>query len=197
MSRSTQGSGNAGQAGEARERILEIAREEVSRGGWAAATSGRVAQRAGVSKALIHYHFQDKESLLRAVAVQCRDGVVKRGSRTMAPVRHANPVDGFADWLESELSARDLRIALQLKASGIPGVARAADEAVAAVRVELAQRVDTVFRVLGVAPTIPSDSIGDLLMAVATGLALVPTEPVARRRRMVESVWLGLLSASD
>ncbi len=192
-----QGSGDAGKASQARGRILQIAREEISRAGWTAATSGRVAQRAGVSKALIHYHFRDKESLLSALAVQCRDGVVRRGSRIVAPARRENPVDEFSDWLDSELSAGDLRIALQLKASGIPAVARAADEAVTAVRVELEQRVDAVLGVLDVAPTIPLDSVVDLLMAMSTGLALVPVEPVARRRRLVESVWLGLLSVSD
>lgn len=194
MSRAAQGSSDAG---EARARILEIAREEVSRAGWAAATSGRVAQRAAVSKALIHYHFQDKESLLGAVAAQCRDEVIRRGSGSGAPVRHANPVDGFIDWLELELSARDLRIALQLKASGIPGVARAADEALAAVRGMLEGQVDAVYLALGLAPTIPLESVVDLLMTMATGLALVPIQPVARLRRMIESVWLGLLSASE
>jgi hypothetical protein len=106
-------------------------------------------------------------------------------------------VDGFGDWLELELSAQDLRIALQLKASGIPGVVRAAEEALAAVRVELQGQVDAVFRDLGVAPTIPLESVADLLMAMAAGLALVPVQPVARLHRMVESVWLGLLSASN
>jgi hypothetical protein len=108
-----------------------------------------------------------------------------------------NPVDGFADWLESELSARDLRTALQLKASGIPRVVRAADEALAALRVELEERVSAVFRALDLAPVIPVESVVDLLMATATGLAMVPMESVVRLRRMVESVWLGLLSVSD
>ncbi len=182
------------EAGEARGRILEMAREEIIREGWAAATSGRVARRAGVSKALIHYHFQDKDSLLNAVAAQCRDNVVGRVVRQDTSSAHTNPVDGFGEWMESELAARDLCIALQLRGSGSVSVVHAAEAVLTVVRSGIEHQVDRVFGVLELAPSIPSESVVDLFMTLVEGAAVVPIEPVARLRRMVETVWLGLLS---
>ena len=194
MRQSTQWSS---EAGEARGRILEMAREEIIREGWAAATSGRVARRAGVSKALIHYHFQDKDSLLSAVAAQCRDNVISRGARKETPRAHPNPVDGFGEWLESELAAQDLCIALQLRGSGSVPVVHAAEAVLTVVRSEMEHQVDRVFGVLELAPAISSESVVDLFMTLAEGAALVSIEPVARLRRMVDTVWLSLLSVSE
>ena len=186
-----------GDTGGARARILDAARREIARTGWAVARSGRVAQQAGVSKALIHYHFKDKDALLLAVAVQCRDRVMSRGSHQARPTLHENPVDGFSEWLELELAAQDLRIALQLKTSGSSSVVRAAEAVLAAVRAEVQRQQDLVFQTLELAPAVPSESIVDLLMAMAEGEATAPTEPLARRRRMVETLWLSLLSVAD
>ena len=180
----------------ARARIVEAARAEISRAGWAAASSGRVAQRTGVSKALIHYHFEDKDALLCAVGEQCRQGVMRRGSLVPEPARHTNPVDGFSDWLESELTAQDLRVALNLKMSGRTPVVRTADTVLAAVRVELERQEDLVFEVLGVVPSLSQELVVDLLMTLVEGQALAPVEPPSRRRRMVEALWLGLLSVT-
>ena len=189
--------GPATDVGDTRRRILEMAREEISCAGWAAATSGCLAKRAAVSKALIHYHFQDKDSLLRAVAIACRENVLMRGSARGMRTTHVNPVDGFEEWLEAELASQDLRIALQLRASGRGPVVRAADHVLAAVRSELQQQVDQVFEILGVVPTVPPTSVVDLFMTVTEGAALIPIEPVARLRQMVATIWFSLLSVSE
>jgi AcrR family transcriptional regulator len=182
--------------GRAHERILEVAREEIIRAGWAAATSGRVAQRTGVSKALIHYHFPDKDALLCAVATQCLENAVARRTGVAEPKARPNPVDGFEDWLERELVAGDLRIALHLKASGRESVVRAADAVIAAIRAAIQEEAGRVFGTLGMTPRLPERSIIDLLMAVAVAESLAPALP-ASRRRTVESLWLSLLSVAE
>ena len=112
----------------------------------------------------------------------------------MGPARHTNPVDGFSDWLESELTAQDLRVALNLRMSGRTSVVRAADAVLATVRAELERQQHLVFEVLGVVPSLPQDLIVDVLLTMAEGAALAPVEPPSHRRRMVEALWLCLLS---
>ena len=55
---------------DARARILQAAQEELVRRGAGALAMHEVADRAGVSKGLIHYHYHDKDALLARVAAQ-------------------------------------------------------------------------------------------------------------------------------
>lgn len=57
---------DAGEAG-TRDRILISARTEFASFGLAGARVDRIAERAGVNKAMIYYHFQSKENLHSAV----------------------------------------------------------------------------------------------------------------------------------
>src|SRR6516165_6898716 len=50
---------------EARARILEAARAEFAERGFEAATTRRIAERAGYSTGALFFHFKDKESMLR------------------------------------------------------------------------------------------------------------------------------------
>ncbi|GGA58024.1 TetR family transcriptional regulator [Pseudoclavibacter endophyticus] len=64
----TEGRGTVG--GRARRNQIERAAAEVlSEVGYAAASVGRIAQRAGVSKGVITYHFASKDEILRRVAL--------------------------------------------------------------------------------------------------------------------------------
>jgi len=51
----------------AQEKILEAADELFGRDGFDATTTREIAERCGVNKALIHYHFKSKDLLLEAV----------------------------------------------------------------------------------------------------------------------------------
>jgi TetR/AcrR family transcriptional regulator len=50
-----------------KQKIIEAAREEFARFGFAGARVDRIAQRASVNKAMLYYHFQSKENLYEAV----------------------------------------------------------------------------------------------------------------------------------
>lgn len=54
----------------AMEKILEAAERCIGRKGFQGATMQDIADEAGVSKALVHYHFQSKEQLLLEVQAQ-------------------------------------------------------------------------------------------------------------------------------
>jgi TetR/AcrR family transcriptional regulator len=57
---------NAERADQARNRILEAATREFSANGLAGARTERIAEAAGVNKALLYYYFRSKESLYAA-----------------------------------------------------------------------------------------------------------------------------------
>jgi len=59
-----------------RERILEAARRVLAEGGSDRFTTRRVAQLAGVSHGMCHYHFRDKRDLILAVLVHARRAAV-------------------------------------------------------------------------------------------------------------------------
>jgi AcrR family transcriptional regulator len=53
-----------------REKILDTARDEFARHGLDGARVDRIAERAGVNKAMIYYHFKSKEKLYQSVIDQ-------------------------------------------------------------------------------------------------------------------------------
>jgi AcrR family transcriptional regulator len=55
-----------------RERILEAARDTLAEHGPEGLTTRRVAQRAGISHGMVHYHFEDKRDLILALLIQAR-----------------------------------------------------------------------------------------------------------------------------
>lgn len=57
----------AGSAPEARQRLLDAARRLFASEGFAAASSRRIAEEAGVNPALIHYYFENKQGLYEAM----------------------------------------------------------------------------------------------------------------------------------
>ena len=53
-----------------KQQILEGARTEFQRNGFAGARMQAISETSGVNKALLHYHFKSKEELFRAVLLQ-------------------------------------------------------------------------------------------------------------------------------
>lgn len=53
-----------------RARILEAAADLIAEGGWSAATTRALAERAGVNPALVHYHFGSIAAVLEAAVAE-------------------------------------------------------------------------------------------------------------------------------
>jgi AcrR family transcriptional regulator len=64
--------GRSMRAAQTRARILDSARAVLADQGLERFTTRRVAERAGVSHGMVHYHFDDKRDLMLALAVQAR-----------------------------------------------------------------------------------------------------------------------------
>ena len=79
----------------AKARIVEAARQQILQGGESAVASGPVATAAGVSKALVHYHFHNKRGLLCGIAQNCADRIQKCEDVDGDATGNTNPVDDF------------------------------------------------------------------------------------------------------
>lgn len=68
------------------EAILAAAEGCFSRAGYAGASMREIAEGAGVSKSLLHYHFQSKEHLFVEVQIRAYDRLAARVASAVAPL---------------------------------------------------------------------------------------------------------------
>ena len=184
--------------GNAAERILGAAAECVSALGAAQVSMQAVADGAGVSKALIHYHFTDKAELLTRVAGWLAGEVVERESRALDEVAPAHAVDALWRWLDGELARGDVRVLLDLATVPTDGVRDAVREAAQARRAAAARTVQRLFGLLSLTPRVPVTLMADVLVAFVDGMALDATLAPERNHRIAFDVfWLAMLSLAE
>jgi AcrR family transcriptional regulator len=182
----------------ATKRILAAARTLVSVGGAAQVSMGDVAANAGVSKALVHYHFRDKDSLLLALVEAIGDDVVRREREAAArePVAHA--LDAYWSFLERELRHGDVRILGALAEYDSERV-REASRRIARLRREVAaEHVSLLFSRLALSPRIPAELVAETMVAFVDGLATaVALDPQRDPRPAFDVLWLALLTLAE
>ncbi len=66
--------------------ILDAAESCFSRSGYAGTALREIAERAGVSKSLLHYHFQSKEHLFVEVQMRAYERLAARVATAVAPI---------------------------------------------------------------------------------------------------------------
>src|SRR5829696_5785143 len=91
------------QRADASERILRATARVIVRSGAVALTMHDVAEEAGVSKGLIHYHFHDKETLLARLVEWMTRNLVAREQEAIANSAPRGAIDDLWTWLASEL----------------------------------------------------------------------------------------------
>jgi AcrR family transcriptional regulator len=182
---------------ESTRRILDAARELVARGGAAEISIGDVAAVAGVSKALVHYHFHDKDSMLVALAEAAGRDLVAREEAASAASSEA-PLDAFWSWLREELAIGDLRVLLSLAAYDSEAVRDVARRVAQQRRRVGAAHIDAAFGQLGLRSRVPSLLLADTMMAFSDGLASATALDVEHDPRPAFDVlWLALLSLAE
>ena len=158
---------------------------------------GDVAADAGVSKALIHYHFADKDSLLAALVDSVGGSVLER-AQSSGVAGSKRPLDAHWEWLERELHAGDVRVLVSL--SDIDSAAtRAASLRVANERLRLITGdVDAIFSGLGLTPRMPAALVAETVLAFADGMACrTALGAVPDTRGAFDVLWLALLTLSE
>lgn len=157
-----------------------------------------VAEEAGVSKGLIHYHFHDKETLLaRVVEWMTRQLVVREAAALVesAP-RHA--IDDLWQWLDGELERGHLRVLLELAQWPEPLVHSAVRASATARRAAAAESTARLFALLGLRPRIPNELLADVIVPFVDGLAAsAGLEPEWNARAAFDVFWLSLLSLAE
>ena len=180
------------------ERILEAAAHRIAATGAAEFSLQDVAEAAGVSKALIHYHYKDKSELLARVAGWLAGEVVAREAQAFDGVTGPQAVDALWRWVDGELARGDVRVLLDLGHVPAENVRAAVRDAAQARRAAATRTVDRLFESLGLTPRVPASLIAGVLVAFLDGLALDAALAPERNRRVAFDVfWLAMLSLAE
>src|SRR5688572_24743307 len=179
-------------------RILEAAAGRLAVSGASALTMQEVADEAGVSKGLIHYHFQDKDTLLARLVLWMAEGLVRRERAALAASTPHGAIDDLWRWLEAELARGHMRALVELAGWRGGNVRPATAEAMRMRRVAATASAERLFALLALRPRVPSVLVGDLLVTFVDGLASVPAGVGGEDTRAAFDVlWLALLGLAD
>lgn len=185
-------------ASDARARIIEGAIRCIVRRGVADASMSAIASEAGVSKALLHYHFADRAQLLTHVIGVLAQRLVHREREALAhrSASDATVVDALWHLVEGELVRGELRAVLELGTLQEPALAAANDEARRQRQDAAVQTVGQVLTRLDLAPRVPVALIAGATVAFVDGLAIggVRSEDA---QPSFDVFWLAILSLCD
>lgn len=182
-----------------RDSIIESSCDALGAIGLAELTVGVVAERAKVSTALVHYHFDTKAKLLVATAERVAARRHEARARALTSVGGLAAVDALWEAIVSNVQGGVERAYVELVLYGRSDVAAA--EAMAAQRrshrTAMIGRLPALLRELGAAPASASDEITAALDAELDGLslALLGGEDQAQVRTAYDAFWLSLLAA--
>jgi AcrR family transcriptional regulator len=185
----------ASRAHEARERLLAAMLRCALRDGGSAVSLQSIATEAGVSKALVLYHYRDKAALLATAIHWLTDRVVQREKAALASSTAGTVLEDYWQWLEEEMRAGELRVLLELVQERA-GEARDAMAASAQLRQSAAeQTVARIFQLLNLAPRLPPAMLASCELAFREGLVIWGGERDDRNTRVAFDVfWLSILS---
>jgi len=180
-----------------RQRIIDATIECVARDGTTEASMAAIAAAAGVSKALLHYHYSDRARLLAEVVAQLGERIAARERSALNAADGSKVVDALWHWLERELAQGELRVLLELSLIREPTVQSAA-RAVAGARRSLATgTIAEVMGRLGLVPRVPAELLGEANVAFVDGLAVGGIVSAADPRVAFDVFWLALLSLGE
>lgn len=183
---------------DAAERILRAAVRRIVASGAAALTMHEVAEEAGVSKGLIHYHFHDKETLLARMVEWITRNLVAREHAALAESPPRRAIDDLWSWLATELERGHIRVLLELAEWRGPLVQSAIRASTAARREAAEESVGHLFSLLALRPRIPPALLADVVVAFVDGLSVATgIDPETNTRAAFDVFWLALLGLAD
>lgn len=184
--------------GDATERIIRSAVRRIVASGALAVTMHEVAADAGVSKGLIHYHFQDKDTLIARGVEWMTGALVAREDRALASSSPRHAIDDLWSWLSGELERGHIRVLLELAEWRSPLVRRAVLESATARRGAAAASVERLFVLLALRPRIPARLLADVVVPFTDGLAAAAVRDAEFNARAAFDVfWLALLGLAE
>ncbi len=179
-------------------RILHAAARQLVSAGASSLSMQDVADAAGVSKGLIHYHYHDKETLLTRLIEWVTRESVARERAALARSTPRTAIEDLWTWLEAELASGHLRILSELAQERGPLVREAARRAADARRDAAMSTVVRLFAILELRPRVPEPLLADVVVAFVDGLALhAVLAPEANHRVVFDVFWLSMLSLAE
>ena len=189
---------HVGSAPDARARIVDAGVRCISREGVAGASMAAIALEAGVSKALLHYHYRDRATLLAEIVERIGARVISRERAAIDDPSEAGGLDALWRWLDAELRLGELASFSEL-ALVRDGAVRTASRSVAIHRRRSATRtVERLFAELDLVPRVPAALMADASVALTDGLALDVANGSLRDPRVSFDIfWLALLGLTE
>lgn len=156
-----------------------------------------IAAEAGVSKALLHYHFTDRAHLLAEMADVLGRRLAARERTIFARSEETAAIDALWQWLTGELTRGEFR--------GLLLLGTVKDETVELVITAMNQvrrnsastTVEHLFARLGLTPRVAVTLIAEAALTFNEGLALRGQLDRATARTSFDVFWLAILSLGD
>jgi AcrR family transcriptional regulator len=182
----------------AADRILHAAAACVSTLGAARVSLQTVADEAGVSKALIHYHFRDRDALLTQLVDVLTADVLRGEEDALAHAAAAAGLDALWAWLAEELRTGRLRGLVELAQERGERVQEAVRRSREARRAQATLTIEQLFAGLSLRPRLPAPLLADVTVAFFDGLATeAAIEPEANHRLRFDVFWLSVLNLAE
>jgi AcrR family transcriptional regulator len=184
--------------GNAPERILAAAAECAGQLGAAQVSLQTVAAAAGVSKALIHYHFRDRDALLARLADWLTTALVDGEEAALADAGATGGLDALWAWLEGALASGSMRALVDLGQERGEAVRAAVRRSRDLRRAQAARSIERLFGGLALTPRLPAPLVADVTVAFLDGLAgEAAVEPEANLRLRFDVYWLSVLNLAE
>lgn len=160
-----------------RQQVLDAAIKVLAKRGFTNTSVSDIADAAGMSKGVVHYHFANKEDLIVRVLQQCYDTL-------SAAVRSAWSEPGTpperirralrAMWLTRTSGSAEMTVVADMMAQGIhdPKIKKAIAARFHTSREELVQELVSSFEKVGLRPKLPAEVVARIVMASMDGLGL-------------------------
>lgn len=160
-----------------RQQVLDAAIKVLAKRGFTNTSVSDIADAAGMSKGVVHYHFANKEDLIVRVLQQCYDtlSAAVRGawSEPGTPAERIRKALQ-AMWLTRTSGSAEMTVVADMMAQGIhdPKIKKAITTRFHTSREELVQELVSSFEKLGLRPKLPAEVVARIVMASMDGLGL-------------------------
>ena len=160
-----------------RQQVVDAAIRTLARNGFARTSVSDIAESAGMSKGVVHYHFASKDDLIAHVLTQCCDTL---GDRVRAAWQApGTPTDRVRRALREMWATRtdgspEMRVLADLMALGVHDakIKKPLTARLQKAREELVTELVSSFEKLGLRPKLPAHTLPRLIMATLDGLGL-------------------------
>ena len=183
---------------DARLRIVDAGARCIARDGVAGASMAAIAVEAGVSKALLHYHYHDRSRLLAEIVERIGMRTIERERVAIDESDRMGGLDALWQWLEGELHRGELAALAELALAREAPVRRATQATATERRRSAARTIERLFAELDLTPRVPAPLMADAAVAFIDGLALDVANGSTREPRVGYDVfWLALLGLTE